>query len=96
MQVEEFVKCESKFPWRMMLITMEDVGVLLEFFKNHVVNIKRGAKVLLERIEDFGGLGSANDNSTLAHSSVTSTFALRNSLRTPDGEDELNESNLND
>ena len=95
MQVEEFVKCESKFPWRMMLITMEDVGVLLEFFKNHVVNIKRGAKVLLERIEDFGGLGSVNDYSIQAHGSV-STAALRNSLRTTDGEDELNESNIND
>ena len=75
----------------MMLITMEDVGVLLEFFKNHVVNIKRGAKVLLERIEDFGGLGPVNDYSIQAHSSV-STSALRTSLRTTDGEDELNES----
>ena len=45
-----------KFPWRMMLISMEDVRVLLEFFRNHVVSIKRGAKVLLERIEDFQGL----------------------------------------
>ena len=95
MQVEEFVKCESKFPWRMMLITMEDVRVLLEFFKNHVVNIKRGAKVLLERIEDFGGLGTVNDYSIQAHSSV-STAALRNSLRTTDGEDEANESNIHD
>lgn len=46
----------NKFPWRMMLISMDDVRVLLEFFKDHVVNIKRGAKVLLERIEDYEGL----------------------------------------
>ena len=78
-----------------MLITMEDVRVLLEFFKNHVVNIKRGAKVLLERVEDFGGLGSVNDFRIQAHSSV-STAAPRTSLRTTDGEDEPNESNIND
>jgi len=36
----------------MMLISIEDVKVLLEFFRVHVVSIKRGAKVLLERIED--------------------------------------------
>ena len=57
MQVESFVKSEhAKFPWRMMLINMDDVRILLEFFKKHVVNIKRGAKVLLERIEDYEGL----------------------------------------
>ena len=39
-----------------MLISMDDVRVLLEFFKDHVVSIKRGAKVLLERIEDYEGL----------------------------------------
>jgi len=38
-----------------MIINMNDVQVLLEFFKKHVVNIRKGAKVLLERIEDFGG-----------------------------------------
>ena len=57
LQVESFVtKVDAKFPWRMMLINMDDVRILLEFFKNHVVNIKRGAKVLLERIEDYEGL----------------------------------------
>lgn len=57
MQVDSFVTSASpKFPWRMMLISMQDVRVLLEFFRNHVVNIKRGAKVLLERIEDYEGL----------------------------------------
>lgn len=44
----------------MMLISMDDVLVLLEFFRNHVVNIKRGAKVLLERIEDYEGLAAEN------------------------------------
>ncbi len=54
MQVDELVNnSEHKFKWRMMLISMKDVKVLIEFFKSHVVNIKRGAKVLLERIEDF-------------------------------------------
>ena len=54
MQVDAFVRNEdNKFPWRMMLINLEDVRVLLEFFKKYVVNIKRGAKVLLERIEDY-------------------------------------------
>ena len=65
MQVDSFVTSEDcKFPWRMMLISMEDVRVLLEFFRNHVVNIKRGAKVLLERIEDYEGLavGDLDDN----------------------------------
>ena len=57
LQVDSFVQSEgNKFPWRMMLISMDDVRVLLEFFKDHVVNIKRGAKVLLERIEDYEGL----------------------------------------
>ena len=36
--------------------------MLLEFFKNHVVNIKRGAKVLLERIEDYEGLFVEEDD----------------------------------
>ena len=36
--------------------------MLLEFFKNHVVNIKRGAKVLLERIEDYEGLFFEEDD----------------------------------
>ena len=51
----------------MMLISMEDVKVLLEFFKNHVVNIKRGAKVLLERIEDYEGLtiGENDDDASV-------------------------------
>ena len=40
----------------MMIFSMEDVKVLIEFFRHHVVNIKRGAKVLLERIEDHEGL----------------------------------------
>lgn len=40
----------------MMIFSMDDVKVLIEFFRNHVVNIKRGAKVLLERIEDHEGL----------------------------------------
>ena len=54
MQVNDLVSSgENKFKWRMMLISMKDVKVLIEFFKSHVVNIKRGAKVLLERIEDF-------------------------------------------
>lgn len=53
MQVDSLVRSENqKFPWRMMLISIEDVKVLLEFFRVHVVSIKRGAKVLLERIED--------------------------------------------
>lgn len=39
----------------MMLINMEDVLVLLRFFRDHVVKIRRGARVLLERIEDCGG-----------------------------------------
>ena len=38
-----------------MLINMDDVLVLLRFFRDHVVKIRRGARVLLERIEDFGG-----------------------------------------
>ena len=42
---------ENRFPWFMMLICMEDVKMLLEFFKNHVINI-RGVKVLLERMDD--------------------------------------------
>ena len=62
LQVDSFVRDENnKFPWRMMLINMDDVRVLLEFFKNHVVNIKRGAKVLLERIEDYEGLSIGGD-----------------------------------
>ena len=44
----------------MMLFSMEDAKVLLEFFKDHVVSIKRGAKVLLERIEDNEGLVIGN------------------------------------
>ena len=56
LQVEQFVNTQSKFPWRMMIFSMDDVKVLIEFFRHHVVNIKRGAKVLLERIEDHEGL----------------------------------------
>ena len=63
LQVDSFVKNDAnKFPWRMMLISMEDVRILLEFFKKHVVSIKRGAKVLLERIEDYEGLNIGEEN----------------------------------
>ena len=58
LQIDSLVRSETKFPWRMMCVCMEDVTVLLEFFKKHVVNIRKGAKVLLERIEDFGGPAS--------------------------------------
>lgn len=53
---------------------MEDVRVLLEFFRNHVVNIKRGAKVLLERIEDYEGLavGDLDDNTSSGISAMLS------------------------
>ena len=74
LQVESFVKNEhSKFPWRMMLINMDDVRVLLEFFKKHVVSIKRGAKVLLERIEDYEGLsigGEPDDDAAAIQSAM--------------------------
>jgi len=67
LQIDSLVRSETKFPWRMMCVAMEDVTVLLEFFKNHVVNIRKGAKVLLERIEDFGGpaYGSTVDFSNI-------------------------------
>ena len=54
----------------MMLFSMDDVKVLLEFFKDHVVSIKRGAKVLLERIEDNEGLAVGNvvDFTSIQHS----------------------------
>lgn len=55
LQIDELVSMKNKFPWRMMLVSLDDVKVLMEFFKKHVVNIRKGAKVLLERIEDFGG-----------------------------------------
>ena len=60
LQVDSFVKTDSKFPWRMMIFSMDDVKILLEFFKDHVVSIKRGAKVLLERIEDYEGFQVGN------------------------------------
>ena len=52
-----------------MIFSMDEVKVLLEFFRKHVVDIKRGAKVLLERIEDHesGGppIGSVVDFTTI-------------------------------
>ena len=76
LQVDSFVRDENnKFPWRMMLINMDDVRVLLEFFKKHVVNIKRGAKVLLERIEDYEGFSISEqpfDDAALIQSMIES------------------------
>lgn len=43
----------SKYPWRMMCINMDEVRVLVTFFKQNVTKFRRGARVLLERIEDF-------------------------------------------
>ena len=60
----------------MMLISMKDVQVLIEFFKSHVVNIRKGAKVLLERIEDFSELamgGGVADFSGIQTSTNAST-----------------------
>ena len=53
--IEQILSSPAKFPWRMMTICLEDVKVLIEFFKNNV-NIKKGVSVLLERIEDVGEL----------------------------------------
>ena len=63
----------------MMMISMDDVVVLIEFFKDHVVKIKRGAKVLLERIEDFGDLavtGNVADFSGIQTNNVQHSMAL--------------------
>ena len=61
----------------MMLICMNDVKVLLEFFRVHVVNIKRGAKVLLERIEDneesLAHTGSVIDFTGIPSTSIDGT-----------------------
>ena len=35
-----------------MVFSMEEAKVLIEFFRKHVAHLKRGAKVLLERIDD--------------------------------------------
>ena len=79
---------DDKFPWRMMLISMEDVRVLLEFFKNHVVPMKRGgrgAKVLLERIEDYEGLAVDDlDDSTNGSAANTLSYSNHQSLQPQD------------
>ena len=51
-QDESIVRSEkNKFPWFMMLICLDDVKMMLEFFRNHV-GTTRGIKVLLERMDD--------------------------------------------
>ena len=59
-----------------MLISMDDVVVLIEFFKNHVVKIKRGAKVLLERIEDFGELAVSGNVADFTGIQASHSMAL--------------------
>ena len=46
----------TKFPWRMMCINMSEVRVIVEFFRRNVEKFRRGAHVLLERIEDFSAV----------------------------------------
>ncbi len=46
---------KNKFPWFMMLICLDDVKMMLEFFRSHVDTI-RGVQVLLERMEDVESL----------------------------------------
>ena len=43
----------TKFPWRMMCMNMDELRIIVEFFKRNVKKFRRGAHVLLERIEDF-------------------------------------------
>ena len=52
-QNEALVHQSSKFTWRMMCINMDEVRVLVKFFQQNVKKFRRGANVLLERIEDF-------------------------------------------
>ncbi len=55
-QDETIVRSEkNKFPWFMMLICLDDVKMMLEFFRSHVDTI-RGVQVLLERMEDVESL----------------------------------------
>ncbi len=51
---------KNKFPWFMMLICLDDVKMMLEFFRSHVDTI-RGVQVLLERMEDVESL-QADEN----------------------------------
>jgi ferritin-like protein len=83
LQIDSLVRSETKFPWRMMCVCMEDVTVLLEFFKKHVVNIRKGAKVLLERIEDFGGPAYG---STVDFTNIHAVHAVNNSQTLPEEE----------
>ena len=53
---------KNKFPWFMMLICLDDVKMMLEFFRSQVGTLKgvKGVKVLLERMDDVEALSAEN------------------------------------
>ena len=51
----------SKFPWRMMLLSMPEVEILMKFFRDHVANDDKGVRVLLSRTDDFNDAQSSEE-----------------------------------
>ena len=57
----------------MMCINMEEVLVLIEFFKQNADRFRRGAQVLLERIEDFDAVNQSMISSQVGSNPLNTT-----------------------
>ena len=51
----------SKFPWRMMLLSMPEVEILMKFFRDYVADDEKGVRVLLSRTDDFNDAQSSEE-----------------------------------
>ena len=59
----------------MMCMNMSELRVLVEFFKQNVDKFRRGARILLERIEDFDKVNEADDTSSEGADEIDDNFA---------------------
>ena len=71
-QNNALVNKPSKFPWRMMLLNMDEVKTIIEFFRQHVAKEKKGVRVLLSRCDDFN---EANDSEEERNAKTMSAVA---------------------
>ena len=60
-QNNALVNKPSKFPWQMMLMNMDEVKILTDFFRKYVADEKKGVRVLLTRIDDFNDANSSDE-----------------------------------
>ncbi len=61
LQEESLVHRPTKFQLRMMCMNMDELRIIVEFFKQHYQKFRKGAHVLLERIEDFDAVNEVDD-----------------------------------